>query len=79
MFYIRYSEEKVRFGEICKFKTEVETENMAQTDKSTNGSTLGDAKFYLEAELFFKEASQEEIDKPASVELIQGDKDLEKF
>jgi len=25
VFYIRYSEERVNFGEICKFKTEIES------------------------------------------------------
>lgn len=68
MFYIRQSDERVDLGEVINFRTEFEanldlaTLNEANSVHKNLDHIYGSKKFYLEIQMCFKEASQDEIE-----------------
>ena len=68
IFYIRQSDEKVELGEVINFKTEFEANIDLSTLKEVEGARkcqdniYGTKKFYLQIEMLFKEATNDEIE-----------------
>ena len=77
MFYIRSSDERVSLGEIINFRSEFEAAFPATTNEVGGG--LFGQKFYLEVQLYFKEATQAEIDDSANLAKKITSADIKKF
>ena len=77
VFYIRSSDERVAIGEIINFRSEFEAAFPA-TAKEAGGGLFGQ-KFYLEVQLYFKEATQAEIEDAANLSAHISSADLKLF
>lgn len=82
VFYIRYSDENVRINEVISFKTELETFftlERAQESGKLQTSLKQPPKFFLEIDLYFKEATPQEIANQQNITMRIDDDILRKF
>jgi hypothetical protein len=82
VFYIRYSDENVRINEVIAFKTELETFftlERAEESSKLQTSQRQPPKFFLEIDLYFKEATPQEIANQQNITMRIDDDTLRKF
>lgn len=82
VFYIRFSDENVRINEVIAFKTELETFfqlERAEESAKQQTSLKQHPKFFLEIDLYFKEATPLEISNQHNISMRIDDETLRKF